>query len=146
MIPHFKLATGVSSARFWGLILKVVYTQEVVIFPSDVDTAELPPTTVPKFVFDDWTNLPMVARIHNSMLKLVNSSNQLLNKYQASMDIPSKVTCKVDGDSTKASKGNKKKKQYVISMEVEEEVVKERVPTKIGKCVLKKTKKAASKK
>ena len=94
----------------------------------------------------------MVARIFDSMLKLVNPSNQLLVKYQASLGssqtsiFPPKVTSKNVEGSTKTYDGNKKKKQDANPKHVEEDVVKETIPTKTGKGVLKIMKKTTPKK
>ncbi|CAI9282185.1 unnamed protein product [Lactuca saligna] len=41
---------------------------------------------IPKNIFDDVTGFPIVARILDSMLNLVNPSNKLLIGYQDSMD------------------------------------------------------------
>lgn len=60
-ISHSKMENGVSSARFCGMIFREVYTQEGVLFPSDIDTNKFPPMTVPKFVMDDAMLFPMVA-------------------------------------------------------------------------------------
>lgn len=71
--------------------------------------------TVPKAMVDDATIFPMVAQIRDMMCKLLNSTNQLLVKYQASMNstptgiLPPKSTSEGPKGSTKASRGNKKK-------------------------------------
>ncbi|CAI9260128.1 unnamed protein product [Lactuca saligna] len=130
LISHSKLATGVSSARFGGLIFRQVYTQEYALFPNDVDIAKFPSMTVPKLLLDDAKILLNVAQISDSMLKLVNPTHQLLVKYRASMD--STPTCILP--LKVPSKGVE-----------EEEVVKENVPTKTGKRVLKRTKNTVKK-
>lgn len=74
-VSQSKLAIGVLSARFWGLILREVYTQEDVIFPTDVDNAEFPSMTVHKILVDDAKIFPNVSRLCDSMLKLVNPTH-----------------------------------------------------------------------
>lgn len=85
-ISHSKLATGVSSARFWGLIMKEIYSREDILIPSDVDTAEFPSMIVPKIAMNDATIFPVVSRIPNSMLKLMDPKNSLFLKYFLSID------------------------------------------------------------
>lgn len=38
---------GISSARFWGLIMNKVYMQEGILIPSDVDVVEFAPMIIP---------------------------------------------------------------------------------------------------
>lgn len=71
-ISHSKLAYGVLSASFWWLILKEVYTQEYILFPTDVDIVEFPSMTAPNFFIDDATIFPLATRISDLMLNLVN--------------------------------------------------------------------------
>lgn len=75
MISHTKLALGVSSAQFWGLILKDIYIKENILVPSDVDTAEFPTMAAPRVFVDDVNVFTYVARILNLMLKLVDLKN-----------------------------------------------------------------------
>lgn len=143
-ISHSILAIGVSSARFWGLIMKEIYNREDILIPSDVDTTEFPSMIVPKIAVDDATIFPVGSRIPDSMLKLMDPKNPLFVKYFLSIDstqtvvLPLKVSQKgVEGPS-KGSKFNKTKKQLEKSKEVEED-------TKTSKGVLKRTKKSAKK-
>lgn len=113
-ISHSKLANGVSSARFWGLILREVYTQENVLFLTDVDTPKFPSMTVPKVMVDDVMLFPMVARIYDSMLKLINHTHQMLIQYQALLYstqngfLQPKATSIGAEGSSKSYKGKKK--------------------------------------
>lgn len=86
--------------------------------------------TVPKVIVDYATIFPVVARIHDSILNLMDPKNQLLEEYLASIDstpigfLLPKVSQKgVDGLS-KGSKGIKMKKQTPKLKYVDEELVK----------------------
>lgn len=95
--------------------------------------------TIPKSTIDDPTIFPMAGRSSDSMLNLVSPKNKLLFAYEASIDptptdsLPPKVTFEGAGGSSNASKVAKKKKQAAKPKEVEEEVIKQTVPTKSGK-------------
>lgn len=115
-IYHMKLATGVSSSRFWGLILKEIYSQENIMVPSGVENAEFLKITTPRVSVDDANLFPNFSRILDSMLKLVDLKDQLLVQYLASIDssyptvvIPPKVSHKGVEGTSKASKAPKKK-------------------------------------
>lgn len=71
-VSHSKIGTGVSSARFWGLILKEIYCQESILVPSNVDTVEFPTMTVPNIVVDDVVIFHVVAPIPDLMQNLVD--------------------------------------------------------------------------
>lgn len=93
---------------------------------------------------DNSTIFSNVARIPDSMLKLVDPKNQLLVQYLVSIDsshligvLPQKG---VEG-TFKALKATKKKKQFEKKKVVEEEIVKETIPMKTW--VLKRMKKPA---
>lgn len=134
------------STRFWSLILNEVYSQEGIPFPSDDEVANFAPMTIRRFAIDDPTIFHMVGRI-DSMLNMVSHKNKSLIAYKASMDpnptgiLPKAVTFEAIEGSYKAAKGTKKKKQVVKPKAIEEEVIKQTVPTKSGNSVPKKTNK-----
>lgn len=95
---------------------------------------------------DDSTIFPNVARISDLMLKLMDPKNQLLVKYSASINtshptwfLPQKGV----EETSKASKASKKKKPVDKPQSVDEEIVKETIPTKTR--VLKRMQKPAKK-
>lgn len=85
-IFHCKLATGVASARIWGLILKEFYNQENILIPLGVVTAKFPTMKVPKMVVNDATIFLVFRRIPDSMVNLVDPKNQLLVEFLAYID------------------------------------------------------------
>lgn len=124
--------------------------QEDIQMHCDVDVAEFAPITIPKNTIDDVLIFPMVARIPDLMLNLVNPSIKLLTAYRATMDsnptsiLPPRVTSHGVEGSSKVTKP--KKKESVVKLKPVEEVVKQTVPASTGKWVLKRMNKNTTKK
>lgn len=76
-ISHLNLTNGVSSAQFWILILKEVYSQENIFVPTDVETAEFSIMVARRVFVDDLNAFLIVARIPDSMLKLVDPKKSI---------------------------------------------------------------------
>lgn len=122
-ISQKKLATGVSSARFWGLILREIYNQENILILVGIEFSEFPVMTAPRVFVDDATIFPKVAQITDSMHKLVDPKNQLLVQYLASIDSPNPIEVLPQKGVKGASKGmkaTKKKKQIEKKQMLEE--------------------------
>lgn len=91
-ISHTKLATRVSSAQFWGPILKDIYNLENILIPDGIESVEFPTIAAPRVSMDDVNVFPNVVRIPNSMLKLVDPTDPLLINYLLSIDSTTTMT------------------------------------------------------
>lgn len=79
------------SARFWALILKEIYSQENIIIPGGIEYAEFTMMTAPRVFVDDANVFLNVARIPDSMLKLIDPTNPLLVNYLLSIDSTTRI-------------------------------------------------------
>lgn len=134
-IMHTNLVNGVLGARFWILILQNVYRYEDIWVPFDVESAEFSTMAALRIFVDDSTMFPIVAHIPDAILKLVDPKNSILVQCLASIDssTPTGVLPqKGEECSFKVYKAPKKKKQVKKPTTVEEEFMKEIMPSKSG--------------
>ncbi|CAH1416264.1 unnamed protein product [Lactuca virosa] len=107
--------------------------------------------TALKIVGNDATLFPIVARILDSMHNLVDPKNQLPVQYLASIDstptrvLPEKVSQKVIEGPSKGSKAQNTKKKAEKPKEGHKAFVKETIPMKTSKGVLKRIMKPSKK-
>ncbi|CAI9261636.1 unnamed protein product [Lactuca saligna] len=98
-------------------------------------TTKFPTMATPRVSVDDVNVFPYVARVPNSMLKLVGPKNQLLVQYLTSIDFTNPtgdLPQKVVEETSKGSKAPKKKKQVEKKQVVDEQQFKEIIPMKTG--------------
>lgn len=61
-VSNSNMRNEVSSAKFWGLILKEIYSQERILIHSNVDVAQFGPITITKTDVDVTAVFPTIAQ------------------------------------------------------------------------------------
>lgn len=59
-IKNSKVSTDIASARFWSLILQVIYSQVGIQVPKNVETAQFSNINIPKAALDDLVEFAIV--------------------------------------------------------------------------------------
>ncbi|CAI9281020.1 unnamed protein product [Lactuca saligna] len=85
-IKNTNALHGISSARYWSLILQYFYENEGILVLADEEKVVFHVYSYPKDATDDTEGFPIIARIPDAMLKRVDPTNTVLITFLHTLD------------------------------------------------------------